>query len=370
MKNTLTLLFCLLFIKAVAEEENPATLSIGSKAPDFNLKGVDGKMYSLKSFASAKVLVIVFTCNHCPTAQAYEDRILAIDKKYKSKGVSLVAISPNSDKAVRFDELGYSDLSDSYLDMKIRAKDKKFSFPYLYDGGSQSTAKAYGPTTTPHTFVFDKNRKLQYVGRIDDDEHLGRQKTADLDEAIAATLENKTIEKPVTKTFGCSIKWASKAAWKDREMEDWKKEQVKVEKIDISQLKKILGPNSEKKYKLVNFWATWCGPCLAEMSSLIETDKMYRNRDFEFITVSMDAFSEQQRAQNYLSKKMASNKNYIFEVNNKYEVIETVDPKWQGAIPLTILIDPDGKIVYKKEGLIEVLALRKAIVSKIGRVYP
>src|SRR5437588_4633361 len=108
--------------------EQPKTLDIGSPAPDFNLPGVDGKDHSLKDFASARVLVIVFTCNHCPTAQAYEKRILELDADYKDKGVALVAISPNDPQAVRLDELGYTDLSDSFEEMKVRAKYHHFTF--------------------------------------------------------------------------------------------------------------------------------------------------------------------------------------------------------------------------------------------------
>src|SRR5258705_2525686 len=123
---------------------NPTMLKIGAKAPDFNLPGVDGKTYSLKDFADAKILVIVFTCNHCPTAQAYEQRIIKLHEDFKDKGVALVAISPNDPTAVRLDELGYTDLSDSFEEMKIRARERGYKFPYLYDGETQSTAKAYG----------------------------------------------------------------------------------------------------------------------------------------------------------------------------------------------------------------------------------
>jgi peroxiredoxin len=361
----------LLFTSFLAFAEEPVqTLKIGAKAPDFNLKGVDGKMYTLASFKSADILIILFTCNHCPTAQAYEDRVQKIVNKYQSKNVKLVAISPNNDKAVRLDELGYSDLGDSYEEMKIRAKDKKYTYPYLYDGGTQSTAKAYGPTTTPHVFVFDKSRTLSYVGRIDDEEHINLTKVPDLTNALDEMLAGKKVSTPFTKTFGCSIKWASKIDWKNKEVETWKKEPVTVSKINITDLKTILGPHAEKKYKLINFWATWCGPCVAEFSSLVETDKMYRNRDFEFITISIDAIKEEKKVEAFLSKKMASNTNYLYAVNNKYELIETVDSKWQGSIPFTIFVDPEGKILYRKEGEVDILALRKVIVDHIGRVYP
>ena len=148
--------------------DEPVTLSIGAKAPDFKLPGVDGKTYSLASFSKANVLVIVFTCNHCPTAQAYEDRIIKLTSDYLKKGVAVVAIIPNDPDAVRLDELGYTDMGDSFEEMKLRSKQKKYNFPYLNDGATQKVANAYGPVVTPHVFIFDKERKLRYQGRIDD----------------------------------------------------------------------------------------------------------------------------------------------------------------------------------------------------------
>src|SRR5262245_41900232 len=127
---------CTLVIGSSVIAADPAgfkTLAIGDAAPDFKLPGVDGKDYSLASFAEAKFLLVVFTCNHCPTAQAYEERIKRLAADYKDKGVALVAISPNDPAAVRLDELGYTDLSDSFEEMKIRAKDHHWNFPYLYD---------------------------------------------------------------------------------------------------------------------------------------------------------------------------------------------------------------------------------------------
>src|SRR5687768_992064 len=122
-------------------EEEPQTLAIGSSAPDFSLKGIDNKTYTLASFSKNNILVVIFTCNHCPTAQAYEDRIIQLAKDYKSKNVAVVAISPNDPKSVRLDELGYTDMSDSFNEMKLRAKQKKYNFPYLYDGDAQTAAK-------------------------------------------------------------------------------------------------------------------------------------------------------------------------------------------------------------------------------------
>ncbi len=191
------ILFCTsVFLYAQNDHKEPETLGIGQPAPGFNLKGTDGKMYSLSSFSKAKLLVVIFGANHCPTAQAYEDRLISITSDYKSKGVEVVMISSNSNQAVSLSELGYSDLGDTFEDMKIRHRDKKYNFPYLYDGDDQKTALAYGPVATPHAFVFDSARKLQYEGHIDQYEKPGTANGEDLRKTIDAVLTGKCNYRP------------------------------------------------------------------------------------------------------------------------------------------------------------------------------
>lgn len=170
---------------------------IGDKATDFKLKSVDGKMYSMSDYKEAKGFIVVFTCNHCPFAVKYEDRINALAKKYKSKGYILLAINPNDPIAQP---------EDSFDLMKVRAKEKGFGFPYLFDEGQKVYPK-YGATKTPHAFLLDKNLTVKYVGAIDDNvEDATAVKEKYLENAIAA-LENKKNPSPsVTKAIGCSIK--------------------------------------------------------------------------------------------------------------------------------------------------------------------
>lgn len=354
-----------------ASVEDPVTLSIGAKAPDFKLPGTDGKIYSLASFSKAKILVIIFSCNHCPTAQAYEDRIIQLTKDYSSKGVSIVAISPNDPLAVRLDELGYSDMGDTFEEMKLRAKQKKYNFPYLYDGKTQSVAKAYGPVATPHVFIFDKERKLCFQGRIDDVEKPSKTPTHfDTRNAIEALLANNKPDVETTKVFGCSVKWASKKDHQKEIEEEWAKEPVDIEMIDESGIKDLLKNNSDK-LRLINIWATWCGPCVTEFPDFVTINRMYRRRDFEFISISADEPANKEKALKFLKQKQASGKNYLFSIDDKYKLIEAVDPKWQGALPYTILVEPGGKIVYGKQGRINPAEMKKAIVENklIGRFY-
>jgi peroxiredoxin len=196
------------------KEEKVKTLEIGAPAPDFDLPGIDGKSHRLAEYAAARVLVIVFTCNHCPTAIQYQDRLKKLTADTKDRGVAVVAIQPNDPQAIRPDELHYTDLSDSFPEMKKRARDKGFNFPYLYDGDTQKTAKAYGPVATPHLFIFGPDRKLAYTGRLDDSEREEKVEKRDAREAIEALLAGKPVPNPRTKPFGCSIKWSWKRAKK------------------------------------------------------------------------------------------------------------------------------------------------------------
>jgi len=378
MKKTLkmALIFLLILIHncigiSQTTHSEPKTLGIGSKAPDFNLLGVDGKMYSLKDFDKASVLVIIFSCNHCPTAQAYEDRIIALEKDYKSKSVAVVMISPNSVKALNYSELGYSDIGDSYEEMKQRASDRGFKFPYLSDGDDQKCALAYGPSATPHCFVFDRNRILCYTGRIDGSEKPGTGKAEDVRNAIDAVLTGIAVKNPVTKVFGCSIKWSWKDEYTQKLYKQWSELPVTVNDIDVQGIKDLIKNTSSDKLRLINIWATWCGPCITEFPDLVIIDRIYRGRPFEFISISADKQAKKEDVLKFLRKQEASNKNFIFNKDDIYEMIEAVDPEWQGALPYTLLIEPGGKIVYKKQDTIDPAEMKKLIVGNkyIGRYY-
>jgi len=363
--------FFFFFIMLIATRSfaaDPKTLEIGAPAPDFSLPGTDGKTYTLKSFASAQVLAIIFTCNHCPTAQAYEDRMIALTKDYKAKGVAVVAVSPNDPKAVSLDELGYSDMGDSFEEMKIRVKEKGYNFPYLYDGETEKMSRAYGPVATPHIFIFDKQRKLQYVGRLDASEKPGSANAEDARKAIDALLAGKAVAVAQTKTFGCSVKWSDKADWAVKAPLVWAKEPVDLEAIDDAGIKALL-KNDTDKVRLINVWATWCGPCVTEMPDFVEINRMYRRRDFEFITISADKPDKKEKAHEMLKKMQVSAKNYIYNSEDKYKLIEAVDPQWQGALPYTILIEPGGKVAYRTQGSIVPQEMKKMIVEKVGRYY-
>lgn len=180
--------------------EKGAGYQVGDIATDFSLKNIDGKNVSLKGFKDAKGFIVVFTCNHCPFSVAYEDRIIALDQKYKKLGYPVIAINPNN-PAVQ--------PKDSYDEMKVRAKEKNFTFPYLFDEG-QKIYPQYGATKTPHVFLLQKTAKgneVKYIGAIDDNYNdASAVKIKYVENAVNSLLESKEIDIKSTKAIGCSIK--------------------------------------------------------------------------------------------------------------------------------------------------------------------
>lgn len=362
-------LFGLAVLPQLRSADPVPTLALGAAAPDFRLPGVDGRTWSLKDFANAKVLVVVFTCNHCPTAQYYESRMKQLVTDYKNKGVAVVAIMPNDPKSVRLDELGWTDLSDSFEEMKIRAKDHQFNFPYLYDGDTESVSRAYGPAVTPHAFVFDAARRLRYVGAIDDSERVQHVQKHYARDAIDALLAGQAPSVAQTKVVGCSTKWAGKADAVQAYMNKLAAEPVTVSRADAGTLQS-LRKNDSGKFRLVNFWATWCAPCMVEFHEFVTINRMYRHRDFELVMVSMNRPDEEKTVLEFLKKQQASNRNLIFGSDDREKLINAFEPDWSGVVPYTVLINPEGKIIYREVGNIDALAVRRAVVKAMNERKP
>ena len=353
--------------QAFADPPGFKTLVIGDHAPDFELPGVDDKQYSLKSFADARLLLIVFTCNHCPTAQAYESRIIKLHADYKDRSVALVAISPNDDLAVRLDELGYTDVGDSLEDMKLRATERKFGFPYLYDGETQKTSLAYGVVATPQVFLFDHERKLRYVGRIDDSD-IKAVTSHDTRNALDAMLAGKPVPIEKTRTFGCSTKWAEKRAEAQASLEKWDQEPVELKTLDEAALTKLV-KNDTEKLLLINVWASWCGPCITELPEFVTMNRMYRRRDFQLVTITLDDLEHKDAALKILREKHASATNFLSTIESRDRFADVLDKDWDGPVPYTLLIAPGGKVIYRQGNQIKPLEVRRAIVDVLGRTY-
>jgi peroxiredoxin len=360
----------LILLTASAVWGQPAhpILAVGSPAPDFALPGVDGKIHRLADYAASPVLVVVFACNHCPISQMYEQRIQQLDDDYRKSGVAVVAIQPNDPKAIRIDELDSSDISDTLDEMKIRVEYKHLRYTYLYDGETQSVTRAYGPQATPHIFIFDKDRKLRYEGRIDNSYRMEQVKTQDARNAIDALLENHEVPVTHTGVFGCSTKWQEKAASRIAALRKIEEQPVKLEMASADDLKKLRA-NPTKHMLLVSFWATWCGSCIDEFADFQDTYQMYKVRDLDLVTVAANMPDEQPSVMRMLEKKIATSRNLLFASDDTAALQAAFDPAWQSAVPYTVLIDPDGKILYQRLGNVDILELRRTILANLPSDY-
>jgi peroxiredoxin len=362
------LIFALLAASAASAQASHPILALGSPAPDFSLPGVDGKTHSLADYARSPILVVAFTCNHCPIAQMYEQRIQQLEADYRDRGVAVVAIEPNDPKALRIDELDSSDISDSLDEMKIRFEYKHLHYPYLYDGETQSVTRAYGPQATPHVFVFDKDRKLRYEGRIDNSYRKEMVNTQDARNAVDALLANREVAVKHTGVFGCSTKWKEKSASSAEALRRIAEQPVKLDLASAEDLRR-LRQNPGKHMVLISFWATWCGSCIDEFADFQDTFLMYKVRDFELITVSANMPDEKDGVLRMLEKKHATSRNLLFASNDTAALQAAFDPRWESAVPYTVLLDPNGKVLYEKLGSVDILDLRRTILANLPSDY-
>ncbi len=370
------------------EHGNPAgfkTLKIGDPAPDFSLPGIDGRSWSLADFSEHEILMVLFTSNHCPTSHAIEKRLQKLRDDYRDRGFGLVAIMPNHPDGIRIDELGFGEFNDSFEDMKPYAELNGWDFPYLYDGEKQATARAYGCLATPHVFIFDKERRLQYAGRFDDSRFIEEStvKSPDARKALEDLFAKRPVAVPLTRPHGCSTKWREKHAEKVAVAEAWKKLPVTMETIDVEGVA-ALRANPTDKYRLVNIWATWCAPCVEEFPTLVAISRQYDMRNFELITVSLDKPEQQEKARAFLQgqgagltrnvetsvKKEGRNTNhYLFTGASQDDLVAALDKDWPGPLPHTVLIAPGGEIIWRHNGVIDGAEARSKIATALTRYY-
>ena len=360
------------------------TLEIGDAAPDFKLPGIDGRDWTLADF-DGKVLIVYFTSNHCPVCHAHDPRFMKLVREVQDKGVSVVAINPNSGDGLRPDELGYSKYDDSFEDMTPYAEEHGFTFPYLYDGETQATAKEYGCLATPHVFVFDSQRKLQYKGRLDNSRYPdpATVKSRDARDAVLALLEGRDVKVPVTKPFGCSTKWREKIARVKEDEQRWTSAKITLDDIDGEGLAALVR-NPTDKYRLFNVWSTTCVPCVEEFPGLTRVSRRMGMRKFELITISTDLPKDRDRVKAFLSHHRAAlphrleeslkqegrtSNNYLFTDPDVDALIAALDPEWEGPEPHTVLVAPGGKIVFRHNGKIDEGKLLAAVLGILKNTY-
>lgn len=365
---------------SAAHAYEPTTITLGTKAPDFSLKATDGKTYTLKDFSGGKALAVIFTTNHCPDAITSHDRMVALVDHFKGKSVNFVAINSNSPEGLHPPELGWTIYDDGFEDMVRIAKDKNFNLPYLYDGDTQEVAKAYGAVATPHVFVFDGDLKLRYDGRMDE----GRRRVGPVEknearDAIEAILAGKEPSVTKTRPAGCSTKWKEKAGMVAKEDEKWKALPVKVELTKAEAIKKLVANKGRTGMRLFNVWSTSCGPCVAEFPDLAAIYRQYSWQDFEFITISLDPTGDVEKVTDFLKRNQAGlsprvqsmlekegrGTNHFILDDDTEELAKAIDPEWNGGMPYTFLVGPEGEILYRHAGVIDPVELKKAIVKQV-----
>ena len=348
-----------------AAADVPPILRVGSPAPDFNLRGIDDKMHRLKDYAPAKVLVIVFTCDHCPIAGMYEHRTKDLTSDYKDRDVDVVAIMGNDPKAIHLSELGHTDLSDTFPEMKLRAAYRHFNFPYLYDGDTQAVALKYGPTATPHAFIFDQQRILRYQGRIDNNPREELVTKHEARDAIDALLAGKPVLVANTPAMGCSTKWAYKEVGAKAETAEGNEKPVTVDMVTADQLTALRQNRGAGKLLLINFWATWCAPCTTEFPELQKMVRQYAKRALDIVTVSINAPDEKKFVLDFLKEQHAINRNLLWSTNDSAEAVKAFGPEWSGGVPFTVLIGMNGEILFKTQGGMNPLEVKHAILKNL-----
>jgi peroxiredoxin len=359
-------------------------LKIGDPAPEFSLPGIDGRTYTLEDFRGSPILMVVFLSNHCPYSHAAETRLLPLYAEMKARGLAVVAINPNSPAGIEISELGYSKYNDTFPEMKLYAKDRGFTFPYLYDGANQRVAKAYGCLCTPHVFIFDRDRRLRYSGRLDDSPYpeASTVTQSDARNAIVALLAGQTVPVPETKPFGCATKWIEKQAGIARINERWENTPVSLDGIDAAGVAALVR-NGTPRYRLINVWATWCVPCVEEFPNLVALIRQFQGRNFELVTISIDAPEDRAKALRFLERQHAalpdrlktvlategrSTDNTIFQ--GTVDALQNIlDPQWPGPVPYTMIVAPGGEILYRRVGVIDIAEVRAKLVDALSPYY-
>jgi peroxiredoxin len=324
----------------------PTKLTVGQPAPDFALKDTTGKAHSLKAYRGQTV-VIGFVGTKCPIANAYITRMNSIAAEYKAKNVVFLGINSNVNEPLKL--------------VKAHAAKSKYVFSILKDDGNV-VADAYGASVTPEMYIIDGTGVLRYHGRVDNASDERRVERHDLRVALDEMLAGKPISKPDLKAFGCVIKRAGVSETTKLQ----KPVQTPATASPIALLKPAdfhkLKTDSQGKVLLINFWATWCAPCIAEFPEFVMIDKNYRSKGVRMVAISTDEKSDIESAViPFLKKQKAEFESFVSDADDPQELIDVVDKNWSGALPATFVFDKQGKLIFTKYGIIDREELLKTL---------
>lgn len=366
MKQIVLGLCSLLVLSFGALAQSSTSLSIGQPAADFALNDLQGKAHTLRAYRG-RTVALVFLSTECPFSNAYHERLRAIAADYAGRGVDVLGINSHPDETIER--------------IREHAKKNHLAFPILKDEGSR-VADGYGATRTPEVFVIDAAGVLRYHGRIDNAKEPARVKRSDLREALDELLAGKPVSVAETKSFGCPVKMVRKPAAAVEERSAAIDRLPAFVNAFVPQAKKkapakrpaaakpaagaprvaLLKPKdfetlkngTKGKVLVINFWATWCGPCVAEFPEFIAIDQKYRDKGVEMVGISADDVTDlKTKVIAFLKERKATFRNFVQDTDDPQEMVDVVDKDWPGVLPATFVYDKQGARVYKRYGIID-----------------
>jgi peroxiredoxin len=381
---TLFLLISFVLLTAVARAIATEGSVVGQPAPDFTLKDLNGKTHSLKDHRG-QIAVIVFVSTECPFSNAYIERLRAIASDYSKKNVTLLGVNANP--------------AESLAQIREHAGKNKLDFTILKDEGSR-VADAYGATRTPEVFVVDGSGVLRYRGRIDNAKEIARVQRSDLREALDEMIAGKPVSVAETKSFGCPIKMVRKNAAASGGQQSGIEElafiqasyspnlasafvpQKKPARKPAAAKKSaapaaapqvaLLKPEDFNKFKdaangkvlVINFWATWCGPCIAEFPEFVALDRKYRAKGVKVVGISADEVTDiKRKVIPFIRRQKVQFDIVVQDTDDPQQMIDAVYKEWAGELPATFVYDKQGNLVYKHLGIIN----RDELVAEIEK---
>ncbi len=334
------------------------------KIPTFSLMGTSGQVYTQADFDDKRILALVFMSNHCKVSQLFQNHINDLSKQFV-KEATILAISPNYEQAILPDELAYSDLGDSFEEMKKRAIRMKYNFPYLYDGEKQSLTRAIGVKITPTVYLYDEKRELFYVGRIGNIDSPDKRETSELYLAIMRALEEKEVAFKRTKVFGTSIKTKEHLMLAEQVRKRYADESIKLTHADDRKLDFYLNHKTQKP-KLFYVWQTTDKNVRDNLMKLSFLYKIFRKRGLRLITVCIAEKKEEKEILDQLEKAQLSSTNFLSYGHHVGPLAKIIPSELEKVTPYYRLVGTEGNMLLGKQGEISEDKLRFEILRALN----